>query len=152
MDHPDNQGTATRKSGSLPSTPQFRTTLILWFSISPAERPMGRQLRTNIPTPKNQLIPQWSYIQGFREKDSEYKAKKRRDYNDSHRVRPLDSLLPDTPVWIRTERSQTGHIQSPANTLDPTLSPLLMAKSLEELDNALHPGHQYRHVPALEFQ
>ena len=27
-----------------------------------------------------------------------------------------------------------------------------MAKSLEELDNALHPGHQYRHIPALEFQ
>ena len=27
-----------------------------------------------------------------------------------------------------------------------------MAKSLEELDNALHPGHQYRHIPGLEFQ
>ena len=39
-----------------------------------------------------------------------------RNYNDRHRVRPLDPLLPDTPVWIRTERSQTGHIQSPANT------------------------------------
>ena len=35
---------------------------------------------------------------------------------------------------------------------DPTLSPLQMAKSLEELDNALHPGHQYRHIPGLEFQ
>ena len=78
---------------------------------------MGRHLRTDIPTPKTQLIPQWSYIQEFQEKDSEYKAKQRRDYNDRHRVRPLDPLLPDTPVWIRTEQSQTmGHIHSPANT------------------------------------
>ena len=73
--------------------------------------------------------------------------------NDRHRVRPLDPLLPDTPVWIRTEQSETtGHIQSPAIYQDPTLSPLQMAKSLEELNNTLHPGHQYRHFPALEFQ
>ena len=39
----------------------FRTTPILWCSFSPAELLMGRQLRTDIPTPKNQLIPQWSY-------------------------------------------------------------------------------------------
>ena len=78
---------------------------------------MGRQFRTDIPTPKNQLIPQWSYLQEFREKDSEYKVKQRRDYNNRCRVRPLDPLIPDTPVWIRTEQSQTtGHIQSPANT------------------------------------
>ena len=77
---------------------------------------MGRQLRTEIPTPKNQLIPQWSYLQEFQE-DSEYKAKQRRDYNDRCRVRPLDPLFPDTPVWIRAEQSQTtGHIQSPENT------------------------------------
>ena len=95
----------------------FRTTPILWCSFSPAELLMGRQLRTAITTPKNQLIPQWSYLQEFREKDSQYKAKQRRDYNDRHTVRPLDPLLPDTPVWIRTERSQTtGHVQSPANT------------------------------------
>ena len=76
----------------------FRTTPILWCSFSPAGLLMGRQLRTDIPTPKNQLIPQWSYLQEFRVKDSKYKAKQRRDYNDRHRVRPLDPLLPDTPV------------------------------------------------------
>ena len=57
----------------------FRTTLILWCSFSPGELLMGRQLRKDIPTPKNQLIPQWSYLQEFRGKDSEYKAKQRRD-------------------------------------------------------------------------
>ena len=113
----------------------FRTTLVLWCSFSPADLLMWRQLRTDIPTPKNQLIPQWSYLQEFQEKDNEYKTKQRRDYNDKHRVKPLDPLLPDTPVWIRTEQSQTtGYIQSPANTPRyPTLSPLQMAKSLEEL-------------------
>ena len=44
----------------------FRTTPILWYSFSPAELLMGRQLRTDIPTPKNQLIiRQWSYLQEF---------------------------------------------------------------------------------------
>ena len=43
----------------------FRTTPILWCSFSPAELLTGRQLRTDIPTPKNQLIPQWSYLQEF---------------------------------------------------------------------------------------
>ena len=57
----------------------FKTTPILWCSFSPAELLMGRQLRTAITTPKNQLIPQWSYLQVFREKDNEYKAKQRRD-------------------------------------------------------------------------
>ena len=46
----------------------FRTTLILWYSFSPAKLLMWRQLRTDVPTPKNQLIhtvPQWSYLQEF---------------------------------------------------------------------------------------
>ena len=34
----------------------FRITPILWCSFSPAELLMGRQSRTDIPTPKNQLI------------------------------------------------------------------------------------------------
>ena len=76
---------------------------------------MGRQLRTAITTPKNQLIPQWSYLQEFREKDNKYKAKQRRDYNDKHRVRPQDPLLPDTSVWIKTE-------WSPSNWSHPILS------------------------------
>ena len=48
----------------------FKTTPILWCSFSPAELLMGRQLRTAITTPKNQLILQWSYLQKFREKDN----------------------------------------------------------------------------------
>ena len=93
----------------------FKTISILWCSFSPAELLMGRQLRTAITTPKNQLIPQWSYLQEFREKDNKYKAKQRRDYNDKHRVRRQDLLLPDTSVWIKTE-------WSPCNWPHPILS------------------------------
>ena len=93
----------------------FKTIPILWCSFSPAELLMGRQLRTAITTPKNQLIPQWSNLQEFREKDNKYKAKQRRDYNDKHRVRRQDPLLPDTSVWIKAE-------WSPCNWSHPILS------------------------------
>ena len=131
----------------------FKTTPILWCSFSPAELLMGGQLRTAITTPKNQLITQWSYLQEFQEKDNEYKAKQRRDCNDKHRVRPQDPLLPDTSVWIkRMEPKELVTFNPQQIHPDPTLSPLQMAKSLEEHDNALHPGHRYRHIPGLEFQ
>ena len=95
----------------------FRATPIPWCSFSPAQLLMGRQVKTDIPTLKKELIPQWSYISDFRERDKEYKAKQKRDYDDRHRTRPLDPLLPDTPVYIRTGNDQTtGQIRSHANT------------------------------------
>ena len=75
------------------------------------------QPSTASDAPKSQLIRQWPYLADFQEKDREYKAKQKRDYNERHRTRPLDPLLPDAPVWIRTENNQTiGHIRSQANT------------------------------------
>ena len=72
---------------------------------------------TTLNTLKSQLIPQWPHLADFQEKDREYKAKQKRDYDERHRTRPLDPLLPDAPVWIRTENNQTtGHIRSQANT------------------------------------
>ena len=51
-------------------------------------------------------------------KDKEYKDKQKKDYDERHRARPLDPLLPDTPVWIRTEQNQTtGQIRSSAVAL-----------------------------------
>ena len=95
----------------------FRATPIPWCSFSPAQLLMGRQIKTDIPTLKNELIPQWSYLSDFRERDKEYKAKQKRDYDDRHRTRPLDPLLPDTPVYIRTGDNQiTGQIRSHAST------------------------------------
>ena len=56
----------------------FRATPIPWCSFSPAQLLMGRQIKTDIPTSKSQLIPQWSYLADFQEKDREYKAKQKR--------------------------------------------------------------------------
>ena len=80
----------------------FRATPILWCSFSPAQLLIGRQIKTDIPTSKSQLISQWSYLADFQEKDREYKVKQK-DYDKRHRTRPLDPLLPDAPVWIRNE-------------------------------------------------
>ena len=69
----------------------FRATPIPWCSFSPAQLLMGRQVKTctDIPTLKKELIPQWSYISDFRERDKECKAKEKRDYDNRHRTRPL---------------------------------------------------------------
>ena len=78
---------------------------------------MGRQIRTDIPTPNNHLIPKWPYLDNFQQKDKEYKEKQKRDYDERHRTRPLDPLDPDAHVWIRTGHNQTtGQISSPAAT------------------------------------
>ena len=36
---------------------------------------MGRKIRTDIPTAKNLLTPNWPYLADFQERDREYKAK-----------------------------------------------------------------------------
>ena len=54
----------------------------------------------------------------FREKDKEYKKAQKHTYDQQHKSRPLDPLLPDSPVWIRSgdDHSVPGHIVSPAET------------------------------------
>ena len=95
----------------------FRATPIPWCSFSPSQLLMGRQIRTDILTPNNHLIPKWSYLDNFRQKDKEYKEKQKRDYDKRYRTRPLDPLDSDAHVWIRTGHNQTtGQISSPAAT------------------------------------
>ena len=83
----------------------FRTTPILWCSFSPAELLMGRQLRTAITTPKNQLIPQRHTYRNFERRTMNTRLSKEETTMTTHRVRPQDPLLPDTSVWIKTEWS-----------------------------------------------
>lgn len=78
----------------------YRATPLQWCSYSPAELLMGRKVRTDVPTPPGQLLPQWSYLDDFRSKDEEIKKKQKRHFDRRHRVRPLDPLADDAPVWV----------------------------------------------------
>jgi len=53
-------------------------------------------------------------MNSFREKDKVQKQ----IYDQQHKTRPLDPLLPDAPVWIRTgdDEPVPGYIVSPAET------------------------------------
>ena len=95
----------------------FRAAPIPWCSFSPAQLLIGKQIRTDIPTPNNHLIPKWAYLDNFQEKDKECKEKQKKDYDERYRTRPLDPLDPNVLVWIRTGHNQTtGQICSPAAT------------------------------------
>ena len=40
----------------------YRSTLLPWCGLSPAELLMGRQLRNNIPITQESLVPEWKYL------------------------------------------------------------------------------------------
>ena len=67
----------------------YRTTPLPWCGLSPAQLAMGRPLRTDIPQVPCTLIPEWSYLASFRQKDAEMKRKQKADYDRRHRARSL---------------------------------------------------------------
>ena len=90
-----------------------RATALQWCGLSPLELLMGRQIRTNLPQVTQHLIPKWSFLKTFRQLDKKHKSKQKRNYDRSHRARPLPELVDDIPVWVRTENSQqSGRIVS----------------------------------------
>jgi len=80
----------------------FCSTPIPWCQFSPAELLMGRRLKTDVPILKTELIPQWPYLDAFREKDKEYKNAQKQIYDQRHRTRYQDPLPPESSVWVRT--------------------------------------------------
>ena len=57
-------------------------------------------------------------MNSFREKDKEYKKAQKQIYDQQYKTRPLDPLLPEAPVLIRTgdDEPVPGCIVSPAET------------------------------------
>jgi len=51
----------------------YRTTLLPWCDLSPAELLMRTRIRSDLPQSTQTLTPQWSYIQEFKVCDKEYK-------------------------------------------------------------------------------
>lgn len=88
----------------------YRSTPLPWCNISPAELLMGRKLRNSLPSLQENLIPQWSHLNGFREADTLDKRKQKINYDLHYRTRPLPPLADNTDVYIRTggTRNTTG--------------------------------------------
>ena len=78
---------------------------------------MARRLRTDVPQTKELLIPNWSQLTDFAEKDRQYKETQKKVFNRCHRARPLPQLPNDSDVWVNTQRNQiSGQVVSPAAT------------------------------------
>ena len=71
-----------------------------WCGLSPAQLLMERCIRSNIPLPKEEMIPKWKYLQDFRVENQKIKDKQKRDYDRSHRVHELPPLPGNCDVWI----------------------------------------------------
>ena len=53
----------------------YRATPFPWSGLSPAELLIRRHVCTAVPQVDQQLLPTWSYIHMFREKDEQFKVK-----------------------------------------------------------------------------
>ena len=77
---------------------------------------MGRSLRTNVPQVTTHLIPKWSYLEEFREKDKYFQEKQKRDYDRHYRTSEMPNIPEDTAVWIRSgNKPQKGRVVARAN-------------------------------------
>ena len=94
----------------------YRATPLPWCLRSPGELLMGRKVKTDLPQTMKQFIPDWHFLNDFREKDEAYKQKQKQNYDRHHRTRDVDVLQKDTSVWVRTENvQQPGTVVSAAD-------------------------------------
>ena len=78
----------------------YRTTQFPWCNLSPAELLMGRQLRSNLPQVNTTLIPDWPYLDDFRQQNNIFKTRQKTNFDRRHRVRTLSPIPTDTNVWV----------------------------------------------------
>ena len=79
---------------------------------------MGRKVKTDLPQTMEQFIPDWHFLNDFREKMRYiHKLKQKQNYDRRHHNRNVDVLLNDTSVWVRTKNiQQPGTVVSAADT------------------------------------
>ncbi len=78
----------------------YRATPLPWYKLSPAELLMGRCLKTCLPLVKERLLPKWPYLGRFRELNSRYKDKQKREFDKRHRTKDMAVNPSNTNVWI----------------------------------------------------
>ena len=78
---------------------------------------MGRRLRTPIPQTNKLLVPNWVYLEMFREKNKQFKESQKKNFDKRHRTRELTPIPDNTDVWITSEdRPIQGTVVSPADS------------------------------------
>ena len=87
----------------------YRSTPLKWCNQSPAELCMGRKINTNLPQLPKSLVPEWNYLEQYRQADQLYKDRISQDYNRRHRTTTLPELADGSPV-----RRVTGTTVRPA--------------------------------------
>ena len=95
----------------------YRATPLPWCNLCPSELCMGRRLRTPIPQTNKLLVPNWVYLEMFREKNKQFKESQKKDFDKRHRTRELTPIPDNTDVWITSEdRPIQGTVVSPADS------------------------------------
>ena len=95
----------------------YRSTPFAWCNLSPAELLMGRRVHSNLPSVKDQHIPNWDFLDKFREKNRVFKKKQKANYDWQHGARTLSQIQPESDVWITSgEQPSTGKVISAADT------------------------------------
>ena len=59
----------------------YRTTLLHWCNLIPAELLLGSKLRTNLLQIQELLKSSWPYLETFREQNDEFKIKQKQYYD-----------------------------------------------------------------------
>lgn len=70
------------------------STQFKWCNLSPAELLIGRRLRTNISLVRDQLVPDWKFLEKSQHCNQDFKNKQKYDYDHRHRTQPL-GIIPD---------------------------------------------------------
>ena len=85
----------------------YRATPLPRCGKSPSELLMGRRIRTTLPQTSESLVPQWSYLQEFREDNNRFKQRQKSDYDRRHCVRDLPAIPDETEVYVTTNDNPT---------------------------------------------
>ena len=94
----------------------YRATPLPFCGISPGELLMGRKIRTDLPQPQKNLLPNWPHLQYYKKKHQMFKADQKKHYDRRHRVRSLPILPEDQPVWVNMEgRQMAGTVSRQAD-------------------------------------
>ena len=121
-----------------------------WNNLSPAELLIGRCLRTNIPLVRDQLVPDWKFLEKSQHCNQDFKNKHKYDYDHHHRTQPLGIIPDDSDVWITTDSQQMpGWVVSSSNTPQ---SYLVNSPTGQVRRNRLHLNQVPNNCPATDHK